>query len=140
MLLPTNLVKPVTLQLHWSTAYVLWQKFQKGLDGGELIQKKQFLFIPFDLINRHWTLLFVNLKPKTLYILGLLTQHTNGDLANKAPSQISFLRKNVVTQKDLQLEVCRIFYKTMLLSCGIFSCYYALQIVKGTFFFLLKVH
>ena len=27
MLLPTNLVKPVTLRLHWSTAYLWWKKF-----------------------------------------------------------------------------------------------------------------
>ena len=46
-----------------------------------------------------------NLKTKTLYILDPLTQHANADLANKASSQISFLRKNLITQKGLQLEV-----------------------------------
>ena len=55
---------------------------------GELTQK-QFLFIPLNLSNRHWTLPFVNLKTKTMYILDLLTQHANADLANKVSSQIS---------------------------------------------------
>ena len=35
----------------------------------------------------------------------------HADLANKASSQISFLRKNLVTQKDLQLEVFRNCFK-----------------------------
>ena len=65
------------------------------------LPKKHFLFIPLNPSNRHCTLPFVNLKTKTLYILDLLTQRTNADLAKKASSQISFLRKNLVTQKDL---------------------------------------
>ena len=54
---------------------------------------KNIFFIPLNLSNRYWTLPFVNLKTKTLYILDQLTQHTNADLANKASSKISFLRK-----------------------------------------------
>ena len=52
-----------------------------------------------------------NLKTKTLYILDPLTQHANADLANKASSQISFLRKNLITQKGLQLEVFKKCFK-----------------------------
>ena len=71
---------------------------------------KNIFFIPLNLSNRYWTLPFVNLKTKTLYILDQLTQHTNADLANKASSKISFLRKNFVTQ-DLQLEVFKKYFK-----------------------------
>ena len=42
-----------------------------------------------------------NLKTKTLYILDPLTQHANADLANKASSQISFLRKKFDYSKGL---------------------------------------
>ena len=72
---------------------------------------KNIFFIPLNLSNRYWTLPFVSLKTKTLYILDQLTQHTNADLANKASSKISFLRKNFVTQKDLQLEVFKKYFK-----------------------------
>ena len=78
---------------------------------GESLPKKQFLFIPLNLRNRHWTLPFVKLKTKTLYILYPLTQHTNADLARKVSSQILFLRKKSVTQKDLQLEVFKKCFK-----------------------------
>ena len=71
---------------------------------------KNIFFIPLNLSNRYWTLPFVNLKTKTLYIPDQLTQHTNADLANKASSKISFLRKNFVTQ-DLQLEVFKKYFK-----------------------------
>ena len=73
--------------------------------------KKQIFFIPLYVSNRHWTLSFVNLETKTLYLLDPLTQHTNGDLANEASSQILFLRTNLVTQKDLQLEVFKKCFK-----------------------------
>ena len=43
------------------------------------LPKKQFLFIPLNLTNRHWKLPFVNLRTKTLHILELLTQHANAD-------------------------------------------------------------
>ena len=42
MLLPTNQAKPVTLRLHWSTAYLKWQKYRKVVEGGELAQETDF--------------------------------------------------------------------------------------------------
>ena len=83
MLLPTNLVKPVTLRLHWSIAYLLWQKFQKEVEGGELIQKT-FLFLSFNLSYRHWMLLFFSISNKHTVHTG---QHIYADFSNKA-SQI----------------------------------------------------
>ena len=80
-------------------------KVSEGGAKGRAYPPKKFLFIPLNVSTRHWTLPFVNFKTKTLYILDPLTQHANADLANKASSQISFLRKNLITQKGLQLEV-----------------------------------
>ena len=44
-------------------------------------------------------------------MLDPLTQHTNADSTKKASSQISFLRENLVIQKDLQLEVFKKCFK-----------------------------
>ena len=53
--------------------------------------------------------LFIPLNPTTTY--HNILQHTNADLANKASSQISFLSKNFITQKDLQLELFKKCFK-----------------------------
>ena len=51
---------------------------------GESLSDKHILFIPFNLSNRQWTLPFVNLKTKTLYILDPLKKHADADLVSKA--------------------------------------------------------
>ena len=99
MLLPTN--------QHY--LFIMAKVSESG--GRGRAYPKNIFFIPLNLSNRYWTLPFVSLKTKTLYILDQLTQHTNADLANKASSKISFLRKNFVTQKDLQLEVFKKYFK-----------------------------
>ena len=58
---------------------------------------KTAFFIPFNLNKRHWSLLFVNLETKAQYIPNSLIQHADADLANKASSEVAFLRGNLVT-------------------------------------------
>ena len=110
MLLLANLVKPVIASPLKHCLFIMTIVSESC--GRGRTYPKQFLFISFNLSNRHWTLLFVNLKTKILYILDPLAQHVDADLANKASSEISFLKRNLVTRKDLQ---CCLFCKTMLL-------------------------
>ena len=100
--------------------------------------KEQFLFIPFNLSNRHWTLLFVNLKTKTLHILDLLKQHTDADLANKV-SIITNIILDKIFGYSKGLKVWRIFHKMMFFSCGKLSCYYASHILLNLQWFVLLV-
>ena len=97
--------------------------------------KEQFLFIPFNLSNRHWTLLFVNLKTKTLHILDLLKQHTDADLANKV-SIITNIILDKIFGYSKGLKVWRIFHKMMFFSCGKLSCYYASHILLNLQWFI----
>ena len=112
MLPPKNLVKPVTLRLH----LFIMAKVSERCRRGRAYPKKEFLFIPFNLSNRHWTLLFFNLKQKHCpYWTGQNNMRMQILQIKLRSSQILFLRTHLVTQEYLQLEVCRIFYKTMLL-------------------------
>ena len=96
------------------------------------LSEKQFLFIPFNLSNRHWTLLFVNLKTKTMYILDPLKQYTDADLVNKA----AIVTNIILANKFGYSKGCRIgsmshFLQKDAVSRAVLSCYYASQIVKG---------
>ena len=82
MLLPTNLVKPVTPAVSLKQRLFIMAKVSERYGKGRVYPKKQFLFLPFNPSNRHWTLLFFNLKTSTLYILDPLKQHTDADLAS----------------------------------------------------------
>ena len=107
------------------------KSFRK-MPKGESLSEKQFLFIPFNISKRHWTLLFINLKTKTLYILDPLKQHVDADLVNKA----SIITNIILEKKFGYSKRCRIgsmphFLQKDAVSCGVLSCYYASQIVKG---------
>ena len=79
---------------------------------GESLPKKQFLFIPLNVSNTQWTLPFINLKTKILYILDPLTQHANAGVASKTSSQISFLRKKFGYSKGLTTgSIQKVFQK-----------------------------
>ena len=82
---------------------------------GENLSEKQILFIPFNLSNRHWTLLFVNLKAKTLYILDPLKQHADADLVSKASIITNIiLEKKFGYSKGCSIASMPHFYKNML--------------------------
>ena len=81
---------------------------------GKNLSEKQILFIPFNLSNRHWTLLFVNLKAKTLYILDPLKQHADADLVSKASIITNIiLEKKFGYSKGCSIASMPHFYKKM---------------------------
>ena len=110
------------------------------MEWGELIQQTvSFRSIQSKYSNRHWTLFFLNLENKTLYILDLLKQHTDVDLASKALIITNIiLEKKFRCSKVFTMGSMSHFLQNDAVSCGVSSCYYASQIIKGTCSFHFK--
>ena len=106
--------------------------YSSNTNKEESLSEKEFHFIPLNLSNRHWTLLFVNLKTKTLYILDRLKQHADADLVSKASIITNIiLEKKFGYSKGCSIASLSHFLQKDAVRCGVLLCYYASQIVEG---------
>ena len=95
--------------------HCLFFKSFRKMWKGDSLSENQIHFIPFNLSNRHWTLLSVNLKTKTLYILDPLKQHADADLVSKASIITNIiLEKKFGYSKGCSIASMPHFYKNML--------------------------
>ena len=114
----------------------------RRLWNGQNIQFAEKILVPFNPSGFHWILLVLDIKERSVTVLDPMVKNLKGnEVPVKSAIEVArsiFNKKFDVTDVTIKLDVLHITQQDGY-NCGAFICYYANQIVKGIYRFIIHL-